>query len=494
VGQKHSVRLQPVGIDIEVDEDESVLHGAFRQGIMLMHGCKEGQCSACKSFLLDGEIDMDSYSTFALPDFEKDEGWVLLCRTHAYSDIEVELFNYDEEILRSGIPIQTRDGVVESVENLTHDICKLVVKIDEPLDYRAGQYVDLTPAGADFHRSFSMANPPSDDGRLEFMIKMYPGGRFSGLLGDEGAQARRRHRRGGPLRPLHAALLLRTGRSCSSAAAPGCRPSRRCWRPWPRTTSSARGLLLRRPHGGRPLPPRGARGPDRDAARLQVHPALSSPTRPRPGTGRRASSRTSATAWRWISRKSTPTSAGRRPWSTRPSPCWSAGAFPRNASTSTSSPSPLRRKEKDGHEHTHVRRAGQAGRPEPVIERSVPKPVFTDAEAGAKEFPSSKSRSYNYFTPAKRRATVYEDVTIDVQPDPERHLSQGWVYGFADGPGGYPKEWTALKSTNWHVFLDPNEEWEQTIYRNNASVVRHLQQNVANAKAAGSFARGTARG
>ena len=93
MGQKHSVRLQPVGIDIEVDEDESVLHGAFRQGIMLMHGCKEGQCSACKSFLLDGEIDMDSYSTFALPDFEKDEGWVLLCRTHAYSDIEVELFN-----------------------------------------------------------------------------------------------------------------------------------------------------------------------------------------------------------------------------------------------------------------------------------------------------------------------------------------------------------------------------------------------------------------
>jgi propane 2-monooxygenase small subunit len=50
--------------------------------------------------------------------------------------------------------------------------------------------------------------------------------------------------------------------------------------------------------------------------------------------------------------------------------------------------------------------------------RSVPKPVFTDAEAGAKEFPSSRSRSYNYFTPKKRRATVYEDVTVDVQPDP----------------------------------------------------------------------------
>jgi propane monooxygenase small subunit len=123
----------------------------------------------------------------------------------------------------------------------------------------------------------------------------------------------------------------------------------------------------------------------------------------------------------------------------------------------------------------------------PVKERSVPKPVFTDAEAGAREFPSSTSRTYNYFTPAKRRATIYEDVTVDVQPDPDRHLLQGWIYGFADGVGGYPPEWTALRSSNWHAFLDPNEEWEQTIYRNNANVVRQISQNLANAKAARAF-------
>ena len=55
---------------------------------------------------------------------------------------------------------------------------------------------------------------------------------------------------------------------------------------------------------------------------------------------------------------------------------------------------------------------------------------------------------------------MYEDVTVDVQPDPDRHLTQGWIYGFGDGPGGYPQEWTAAKSSNWHAFLDPNEEWE----------------------------------
>jgi propane monooxygenase small subunit len=123
-----------------------------------------------------------------------------------------------------------------------------------------------------------------------------------------------------------------------------------------------------------------------------------------------------------------------------------------------------------------------------VKERSVPKPVFTDAEAGAQEFPSWQSRSYNYFTPRKRRATVYEDVTVDVQPDPARHLSQGWVYAFANGDAGYPQEWTALKSANWHAFLDPNEEWEQTIYRNNANVVRQISQNIEHGRLAHVYA------
>src|ERR1700727_863554 len=123
-----------------------------------------------------------------------------------------------------------------------------------------------------------------------------------------------------------------------------------------------------------------------------------------------------------------------------------------------------------------------------VKERSVPKPVFTDAEAGAKEFPSAQSRTFNYFTPRKRRATVYEDVTVDVQPDPARHMTQGWMYEFANGVGSYAEGSTALKSASWHLFLDPNEEWEQTIYRNNANVVRQISQILANAKAADSFA------
>jgi propane monooxygenase small subunit len=124
--------------------------------------------------------------------------------------------------------------------------------------------------------------------------------------------------------------------------------------------------------------------------------------------------------------------------------------------------------------------------------RSVPKLVFTDAEAGALEFPSSGSRSFSYFKPQRMRATVYEDVTVDVQPDPARYLTQDWVYGFADRPGGYPADLTEAKSSDWHAFRDPNQEWEQTIYRNNARVVRQVEQNIANAKNEGAFERWSA--
>ena len=179
MGETHTVRLEPVGIEFEVDEDETVLRGAFRQGLMLMHGCKEGQCAACKSFLLDGEVDLDKYSNFALNDYEKEEGWTLLCRAHALTDLEVELINYDEEVLRSGVALKTEAMRVVTIEALTHDIHRLVLSGSE-IQFKPGQYCDIKIPGSEDVRSFSMANLPGD--QLEFMIKVYPDGKFSSLL------------------------------------------------------------------------------------------------------------------------------------------------------------------------------------------------------------------------------------------------------------------------------------------------------------------------
>ena len=43
MSEKHVVRFEPVGIEIEVGEDQNILRAAAEQGVMLMHGCKEGQ-------------------------------------------------------------------------------------------------------------------------------------------------------------------------------------------------------------------------------------------------------------------------------------------------------------------------------------------------------------------------------------------------------------------------------------------------------------------
>ena len=187
MADKHVVRFEPVGIEIEVGEDQTILRAASEQGVMLMHGCKEGQCASCKSFVLDGEdIELDKYSTFALPDFEKEEGYTLLCRAHAYEDLTIELLNYDEDMIRSGLPIQQAVAEVVSNEPVTHDMRHLVLRLVEPdgaSSSSPGQYMDIKVPGHEATRSFSMANTSSrESGQLEFVIKVYPDGLFSQFL------------------------------------------------------------------------------------------------------------------------------------------------------------------------------------------------------------------------------------------------------------------------------------------------------------------------
>ncbi len=184
MADKHLIHFEPVDLEMEVGEDEKILDAAFRQGIHLMHGCREGQCSACKSYVLEGDIQMERYSTFACNDAEVAEGYVLLCKAHAFSDCTIELLNFDEDELLGGLPITTITTRIAAVDAVTRDIVSLRLKPTEPFEFKPGQYADLTIPGTEEHRSFSMATTPSTPDEIEFLIKKYPGGRFSGLLDD----------------------------------------------------------------------------------------------------------------------------------------------------------------------------------------------------------------------------------------------------------------------------------------------------------------------
>ena len=192
----HLVRFEPVGIEMDVREGETVLDAAFRQGISVMHGCKEGQCASCKSKLIEGDIELLKYSTFALPESERDTDHILLCRTLAYSDITVELLNYDEDLLSRSIAVKEIPATLTRINTLTRDIRMLTLELAAPLRFWAGQYVDITIPGSGITRSFSMANAPGDHAAggsttLQFIIKIYPQGRFLRPAGRR-AFARRR--------------------------------------------------------------------------------------------------------------------------------------------------------------------------------------------------------------------------------------------------------------------------------------------------------------
>ena len=178
----HRVRFEPVGVEMDVHEGETVLDAAFRQGIALMHGCKEGQCSSCKSRLVDGDIELEKYSTFALSEGERDSGHILLCKTLAYSDITVELLNFDEELMSRAIAVKEFPATLLSSTELTSDIRLLSLRLPSPLRFWAGQYVDITIPSHGITRSFSMANAPGPGLQLDFIIKKYPQGAFSSLL------------------------------------------------------------------------------------------------------------------------------------------------------------------------------------------------------------------------------------------------------------------------------------------------------------------------
>jgi propane monooxygenase reductase subunit len=189
MSETHTVTLEPIGVELEVEEGETILDAAFRQGISLPHGCKVGQCSACKCNVIEGEFELLKYSTFALSDSDRELGGTLLCRSLALEDMTVELLNFDEELLSKSIAVKDFSGKITGKENLTHDILAVEIKLETPIKFWAGQYVDITvkaQEGETITRSFSMANTPEQAEDLKFIIKKYPDGKFSNAL-DAGA-------------------------------------------------------------------------------------------------------------------------------------------------------------------------------------------------------------------------------------------------------------------------------------------------------------------
>jgi|EndMetStandDraft_7_1072992.scaffolds.fasta_scaffold59234_2 ferredoxin-NADP reductase/ferredoxin len=184
---EHKVALTFEGadrIDIGCRDDEDIITAALRQGYLLLTDCREGSCATCRGFLADGDYDeLLPHSPHALTDSEEEEGLILACRLRPASDLVID---FDYPVDRVGRYEEgTRTGQIVATERLSDTVARIMVRTNatqDPLAWDPGQYVQVTMPAVAATRAYSMANAPDGSRELEFLVRLLPGGRFSGHL------------------------------------------------------------------------------------------------------------------------------------------------------------------------------------------------------------------------------------------------------------------------------------------------------------------------
>lgn len=176
--------IEPLGATIEVEDGQTILDAALRQGIYIPHACGHGLCGTCKIEVVGGDVDHGAANPFALMDFERDEGKTLACCATLQSDVTIEADIEDDPDARI-IPVQDFATTVSRIETLTPTIKAIWLKLDSAIDFQAGQYVQLQLPGIEGGRPFSIANSPSDiarTGELELNVRVVAGGAGTAYL------------------------------------------------------------------------------------------------------------------------------------------------------------------------------------------------------------------------------------------------------------------------------------------------------------------------
>ncbi|WP_312957442.1 NADH:ubiquinone reductase (Na(+)-transporting) subunit F [Stutzerimonas nitrititolerans] len=179
----YQVTIEPTGETIDVEEGQTILQAALRQGVWLPFACGHGTCATCKVQVLDGEVDVGAASPFALMDMERDEGKVLACCATVQSDATIEAdIEVDPDF--AGHPVEDYDASVIAIESLSPTIKGVRLRLDRPMAFQAGQYVNLELPGIDGSRAFSLANPPGRPDEVELHVRLVEGGAATGYIHD----------------------------------------------------------------------------------------------------------------------------------------------------------------------------------------------------------------------------------------------------------------------------------------------------------------------
>ncbi len=177
----YELTIEPIGEVIEVEEGQTILDACLRAGIYIPYQCNHGLCSTCKVDVVEGDVDIGDASPFALMDFERDDGKVLACVCTLESDVVIEA-DIEEDDDAEYLPICDYTGTVSEITDLTSDVKKIIISLDEEIEFQAGQYIQLNIPGVDGPRAFSIANSPDKADHVELHVRLVPEGKGTSYL------------------------------------------------------------------------------------------------------------------------------------------------------------------------------------------------------------------------------------------------------------------------------------------------------------------------
>jgi len=170
--------IQPLQRLLDVEPGANLLESLRNAQIPMSYSCMAGRCGTCRCRVVNGEV-LESGQVPQNP-FDGRDSYVLACQTYITEPCTIEIPEPDEVVVH---PARILKTTVQSIEALTHDIRRLVLKPARPIAFSPGQYAQLqfTP---DLVRPYSMAGV-AGDGMLEFHVRIVPGGRVSGYIANE---------------------------------------------------------------------------------------------------------------------------------------------------------------------------------------------------------------------------------------------------------------------------------------------------------------------
>lgn len=176
---RHTITLRPSGHTYACPADMPVLKAGLDAGLFMPYSCRSGVCRTCRGSIIEGEVDYGDVHPSYLSADDKRAGLALLCKATPRSDLVIEVREQDpaEAVRAKYMPAR-----VLKMEPAADDvmIVTLGLPMNEPMLFRAGQYLDILLANGS-RRSYSIANAPHNEGvrQVELHIRHMPGGQFT---------------------------------------------------------------------------------------------------------------------------------------------------------------------------------------------------------------------------------------------------------------------------------------------------------------------------